>query len=81
MSESHLANRGQRRVVDVAKFANAVLVESTVLLSHLVRVAEQPDEDLINADAWLFGACASAQRESRVVTVDKNLDRHARANN
>ena len=31
--------------------------------------------------AWLFGACASAQRESRVVTVDKNLDRHARANN
>jgi hypothetical protein len=39
-----------------------------VSFPRFVRVPEQPNERLIDADARLFGACASPQRESRVVT-------------
>jgi hypothetical protein len=60
MGESHLANRGEGRVIDVREFADAIFCEGAVSLPGFVRVAEHPNEQLIDANSLLRSAGATA---------------------
>ena len=49
MREPELLERGERGIVDLVEFADAVDREGAVRLPGLVHVAEQPDEKLIDS--------------------------------
>ena len=60
VGEAHLADGVERGVVDVVKFAGAVLGQSAVWFAHFVYVTEEPDEQLINSHSRSIGAETAA---------------------
>jgi len=52
MREAHGPERRQRSVIDVREFAHAVFRQRSVEAARLVRIAEEPGEKLVDADAF-----------------------------
>ena len=60
---THLAQRAEGRVVDIVELADPVFSQRPVFFAGLVRIAKEPDEQLIDSHAGARGIEAAARSD------------------
>jgi len=69
VSEPHFADRAERGVIDVREPAGPVLRERSVSFAGFVRIAEEADKELVDADPVFCQVMTAAPGEERAIPI------------